>query len=373
MTEKSRFNTYILLSTSLIVVTAIAIFLTPFIGKTNIYLLFLITVVLNALYSGKNIALVSVIWLSITSALYFFFYHQPQIQFSFMVLLEILLFIIVSVMVTIVLDSIKNTTEMKTLRKQEKVLQERVFKQEQEIMQIKAEIQKRDEFLSIASHELKTPLTSMLLKIQLILHNIKNVSLAKFSVENLLNQLTTAEHQTQRLSRMINDLLNVSLITTGKLHLEPEALDLTKLVKDVIDEFSERLEKGNIQLTLHADGPIPATLDKLRIEQVVTNLLSNAIKYGNGKPIEVTVKRKNNHAVIIVQDHGIGIPAHQQKNIFSLFDRGDVNSNYKGLGVGLFITNQIVTSHHGSVIVESEKDNGSTFIITLPLIVQKQS
>ncbi len=229
-------------------------------------------------------------------------------------------------------------------------------------------IQARDEFLSIASHELKTPLTSMLLQLQTVLHSVKNVSLANFSITNLLKMLESTEKQSIRLSKMINDLLNVSLITTGKLDLELEEFDLVELVRDIIGRF---LERGDREIKLAENGPVVGSWDKLRIEQVITNLLSNAIKYGDNKPIHVTVTQEGTTAYLIVKDHGIGIAQEKQAKIFERFERGVSEKEYKGLGVGLYICSQIVKTHTGSIELKSEPGNGSEFTVILPLSPQQ--
>jgi len=232
------------------------------------------------------------------------------------------------------------------------------------------EIKARDQFLAIASHELKTPVTSMLLQVQSAIHNIRNVSLANFSVENLLKMLEGTERQSQRLSRMVNDLLNLSLITTGKMDLEPENTDLSQVVNDVADNFSERLKRDNTVLTVDAPKPVIGMWDKVRIAQAVTNLISNAIKYGNNKPIHINVTNGNNKAKLAVTDDGIGIPADQQKRIFERFERAVSSKEFQGLGVGLYITSQIVKAHKGTIHVQSQKDRGTTITLELPLKTQ---
>lgn len=237
-----------------------------------------------------------------------------------------------------------------------------------ELAQAREEVKARDEFLSIASHELKSPLTAMLLQIQTALHNVKNVSLANFSVAKLLTMLESVEHQTTRLSKMISDLLNISLITTKKLDLEPEKVDLTELAQNVIDNFSDKLTKDGYDLQLEYDKPVIGQWDKVRIEQVITNLITNAIKYGDGKPIHVKIANSDNKGRISITDRGIGIPDEQQGKIFALFERADgTKKGYQGLGVGLYITDQIVKAHGGQIKLKSKPGSGSTFTVELPL------
>lgn len=255
-----------------------------------------------------------------------------------------------------------------TKQKQQEAENAEIIQREQKALKKAQEaIQARDEFLSIASHELKTPLTSMLLQLQTVLHSIRNVSLANFSVENLLKMLEGTEKQTTRLSKMINDLLNVSLITTGKLDLELEKFDLVEVTRDIMDRFSARIQKDNYEITVDAPEPVIGNWDKLRIEQVIANLLSNAMKYGNNQPIAISIYKKGDRAFFIIADKGIGVPIEQQKKIFERFKRGVSSKDYKGLGVGLYITNQIVQTHKGTIHLESEPGIGSTFMVELPL------
>ncbi len=179
--------------------------------------------------------------------------------------------------------------------------------------------------------------------------------------------LESAEGQTHRLSKMINDLLNVSLITTRKLELEKEVVDLSDLTKKVIDDFSERLKKEGYVVKTDLQKVVKGRFDKVRMEQAVTNLISNAIKYGNKKPIEVKVTGTDDSAKIIVIDHGIGIASDQKEKIFELFERAVPTGRYKGLGIGLYITDQIVKAHAGKLKVETAENEGSTFVIELPL------
>lgn len=283
--------------------------------------------------------------------------------------IEIGLFILGAFMVGATIYKIKNDEEIKEYRRKEKehlqLLNLERIKNAKAIEEIKA----RDEFLSLASHELKTPLTSMLLQVQSVLHSVKSVSLADFSVSRLLEMLEGAEIQTKRLSKMINDLLNVSLITTGKLDLEIGEFDINQAVKEVVDSFKERAKRENYSLSLKTSGPVVGKWDKIRIEQAITNLVSNAFKYGNGKPIEVSVERAGSNAKIVVKDKGIGIPGVHREKIFEKFERGVTGEshNYRGLGVGLYITTQIVDAHKGKIKLESEEGKGSTFTLELPI------
>ena len=135
----------------------------------------------------------------------------------------------------------------------------------------------------------------------------------------------------------------------------------------MIGRFAEKLEKEAVTVTLKGDESVMLDVDKLRIEQVFTNLISNAIKYGEGKPVEITVKKKGSLALFRITDHGSGIPEGIRKRIFELFERGSNNSGHKGLGIGLYISDQIVRAHRGRIVVESRVGDGSTFTTELPI------
>lgn len=225
----------------------------------------------------------------------------------------------------------------------------------------------RDEFLSIASHELKTPLTSILLNLQFMQYKIQNATKKEVDIQELSRMLEVNKEQVQRMSRLINDLLNTSVITTGRLQIEKEKTDLSPLVHDVLSRFETQLKHLKIKVTFQDKKGVVGNWDKLRIEQVVTNLISNAIKYGDNKPLEISIKSAGGKAFIAVKDKGIGISPESQKHIFGIFERGVSGRDYKGLGVGLYIAAHIVEAHGGKLTVVSKLNKGSTFTVELPL------
>lgn len=226
-------------------------------------------------------------------------------------------------------------------------------------------IRARDEFLSISSHELKTPLTSIILQLQIALRTIEHTE--RPSKEQVIKMLHGAEKQSKKLQKLINDLLNISLITTGRLHLEKELIDFSKLVYDVLERFSHLLHKENVHVEVDIEDGIEGYFDHLRIEQVISNLITNAVKYGNKKPVHITVKKFDHTVRFTIQDKGIGIDPKTQKEIFERFARGVSTRDYRGLGVGLYISRQIVEAHGGTITLESEVNKGSTFTLHLPL------
>lgn len=280
---------------------------------------------------------------------------------------KFIMFTLEGSIISFIIDGVGRRREIEKYRAHVKELKEKNEILYKENTTLQKEIRSRDEFLSIASHELKTPLTSMLLQTQHALHSIRNVSLAHFSIESLLKMLESVENQTKRLSKMINDFLNISLINTGNLQLEYDEVDLNKLVQDVINEFSPKIKEEEYILTYFQEDKITGLWDKVRIEQVVSNILSNALKYGSGKPIEITVRSNYSKAQVIIKDHGIGVPKDKQKKVFQLFERGVPQEEYKGLGVGLFITREIVRAHQGELTFSSKPRHGSVFTINLPI------
>lgn len=230
-------------------------------------------------------------------------------------------------------------------------------------------IMTRDEFLSIASHELKTPLTALQLQVQALLRTTQKNGLSKLTAERLAQKLTLADQQTERLSNLINELLDVSRIRTGRIDIRLEEVDLAQIVRDVVARFEEQIAQSGCAVLVEAETAVKACGDHSRLEQVVTNLLSNAIKYGLSNPVEisVTVNHARACAELMVRDHGIGIAPEHLERIFVRFERAVSSNHYGGLGLGLYIVRQIVEALNGTIRVSSELGKGSTFTVMLPL------
>jgi signal transduction histidine kinase len=224
-------------------------------------------------------------------------------------------------------------------------------------------IRARDDFLLVASHELKTPLTSLQLQLDNLLWLSKKPST---EASRFAPKIETAGRLASRLAALIEGLLDVSRLTTGRLKLERERFDLGASVSDLVARFSQEALRAGCDLTVQVDAVI-GEWDRLRIEQLITNLISNGLKYGAGKPIEVTVRQHAGAAFLTVADHGIGIPPEKVPFIFGKFERAVPVRHYGGLGLGLFIARQIVDSHGGTIRVTSEPGKGSTFTVELPL------
>lgn len=223
----------------------------------------------------------------------------------------------------------------------------------------------RDEFLSVASHELKTPLTSLLLQSQMLEKNFKKGQVPDpGKVEKYIN---LAIRQCQHLNRLIEDMLEITSIRSGRLGIQRKSMDLIHIVKEAINKLSSQFVEKNIPIpSVNASSPIEGFWDADRLEQVIHNLLANALKYGREKPIHVSIYERGKSAFVEVADEGIGIPEDRKSAIFEKFERAIDVSEVSGLGLGLFIANQIVLAHGGRLWVESVVGEGSTFFVELP-------
>jgi signal transduction histidine kinase len=182
----------------------------------------------------------------------------------------------------------------------------------------------------------------------------------------MLRKLDLVSRQATRLTRLTNDLLDVSRIEAGSPALELSAVDLGALVSEVVARFEEDLSQSRCSVSIHCGAPIMGRWDRSRVDRVVTNLLSNAIKFGAGKPIEIFLRAEGGVARLAVRDHGIGINPDQRDRIFGRFERAVSERHYGGLGLGLYISRRIVEDHGGSIRCESRPGAGATFTVELP-------
>jgi len=242
----------------------------------------------------------------------------------------------------------------------------RLYQQAQEAVRM------RDEFLSIASHELRTPLTAALLNVERLIRteprpgNDTKPPAAAFSLARAV------QRQVNRLHRLIEELLDISRITGGRLPLEPETVDLGALVAEVADRSAEELRRTRCELTLDTPAGVVGRWDRLRLDQVVTNLLTNALKYGAGTPVRLSITADEATARIAIEDHGIGIAPRDQARIFQRFERAVSDRHYGGFGLGLWITRRIVEAMGGTIRVSSALGEGSTFTVELPRRMDQQ-
>ncbi|WP_375769037.1 MEDS domain-containing protein [Archangium gephyra] len=227
-------------------------------------------------------------------------------------------------------------------------------------------VRARDEFLSVASHELKTPLTPLRLRLQGLRREVEGSEGEAVPRERVVMVARGAEQQLRKLTALVEALLDVSRLTQGRLALTCEELDLVEVVREVVERFAQQAAKAGSAVEVVAEGRVVGRWDRLRLEQVMTNLLSNALKYGAGKPVHVAVRGEPERAVLVVRDEGIGIEPEHLERIFGKFERAVSGRHYGGLGLGLYITRQIVQALEGTIEVESELGHGSTFRVVLP-------
>lgn len=225
----------------------------------------------------------------------------------------------------------------------------------------------RDEFMAIASHELKTPLTSLKLSFQMYERNIIRRDPLAYSPEKIQNFLEKNSKQLDRLTRLVDDMLDISRIRTGKLTLKKEPCEISGMLRDILGRTREQFEAcGSGQPTIEHIETAYGEWDPLRIEQVLTNIITNAIRYGQGKPIAISIMNQQESVRIAVKDQGLGIPKSDQEKIFQRYERGLLAREVSGLGLGLFISEQIVAAHGGKIWVESELGKGAIFFVDLP-------
>lgn len=228
-------------------------------------------------------------------------------------------------------------------------------------------VRMRDDFMSIVSHEVRTPLNGLILETQLRKLHLAKGNVAAFTLDKLSAMVDRDERQIKSLIRLIEDMLDVSRIRTGKLSIRPSRFDLVQLVSNLLESFSAQISNAESTLSFTAEGPVMGTWDEFRIEQVVVNLLTNALRYGSHNPIDVRVYCDGGQARVDVLDHGIGVSEENQKRIFQQFERVSASHVIAGLGLGLFISEQIVAAHGGSISIDSEEGKGSLFRVSLPL------
>ncbi|ARU86528.1 hybrid sensor histidine kinase/response regulator [Pseudomonas sp. M30-35] len=248
-------------------------------------------------------------------------------------------------------------------REQETLLSELRCTQEE----LKLAVRMRDDFMSIVSHELRTPLNGLILDNQLRKMHLESGNMQAFTADRLLAMNSRDERQITSLIRLIEDILDVSRIRTGKLSIRRAQVDLGDLTEQVLDRYSAQLNESGCTLSSDIATGVVGNWDAFRIEQVIINLLTNAMRYGAKKPIIVRVFADNQFAYLQVQDHGVGISEQDQQRIFGQFERVNTNQSAQGLGLGLFITEQIVTAHQGQISVASRQGEGAMFAVTLPL------
>ena len=228
--------------------------------------------------------------------------------------------------------------------------------------ELKQSIELRDEFLSIAAHELSTPLTSLKLGIE----GIRTGAIPNTQA-NVSRALDIADRQVASLSQLTGSLLDVSRVRAGTLELDIEPVDIAVLAREVAERLEEEARRAGSEITIRGPASLVGDWDRARLDQIVTNLLSNAIKFGRGAPIALSLEAVDGFSRLSVSDRGIGIPEDKVSAVVHRFVRGVSSRQYDGLGLGLYIVSQLVQALGGALHVESAPGEGSTFTVELPI------
>lgn len=226
-------------------------------------------------------------------------------------------------------------------------------------------MQQRDAFISIASHELKTPLTALRLQIQAYQLALQRRNSPTAPAEDVGRLLATADRQIDRLVQLVEDMLDVSRVDTGRLALRPERVELRGLLDELVDRFGPQLAAAGCTVSVVSTESIVGFWDRTRIEQVIVNLFTNALKYAAGAPIEIRLIREDERVRIRVQDHGRGIALSDQTRVFDRF--AQLDTGVGGLGIGLYVSREVARAHRGDLTLDSEPGQGAAFTLTLPL------
>ena len=220
----------------------------------------------------------------------------------------------------------------------------------------------KEDFLHMASHEFRTPMTALRLQVELLRRNLRSPAPALDRVEH---QLSIVDTQIDRMQALLGTLLDVSRLNAGKFTLDLADVDLADLAREAADRAAGEAQGRETPITVRAE-PVIGHWDRMRLDQVVTNLLANALKYGSRRPVEVEVEARGREAILRVRDHGIGIAPESLALIFERFERAANAGAVQGMGLGLWIARKMVEAHGGTIAVESTLGSGSTFTVTLP-------
>lgn len=315
-----------------------------------------LAVVLVALFCGVGPALFAIL-LSAVALDYFYMPQYPLISWD--ALLQILPFVVSCIIIAIIISQREFARRQALFAEQ--VANERAVELEQSN-------QLKDQFLSMASHELKTPITSIRGQAQAVLRRLSKKSELSSEMQIVRTTLEKIDEQTYRLNALVDDLLSLGSMRAGKLELRLDACDLRDVCRSVVED-QRLLTERPIEFAAPATA-LMVQADSDRLSQVLVNLISNAVKYSpEDRPVQVRVSQQDAYAVLQVQDEGVGIPKEEQKRIFETFYRtSDAQaSNKSGWGLGLAICKDIVERHNGRIRCESEQGKGSTFLVELPL------
>jgi signal transduction histidine kinase len=233
--------------------------------------------------------------------------------------------------------------------------------------ELERSLKMRDDFMSMVAHELRTPLNTLFLETQLRSMQLDKGNLAAFNEDLLRNMVARDGRQIQSMIRLINDMVDVSRIRSGKLSIRPAETELSALLGRIVNDLAQRTEAAGATVRLDTPHAVTGWWDEFRVEQIIINLLTNALRYGGSKPVTVSLTLADNVAEIEVRDQGVGIAPEDQMRIFNPFERAGTKDVREGLGLGLYIARQLAESHGGALDVRSTPNEGAAFRLTLPL------
>jgi signal transduction histidine kinase len=233
---------------------------------------------------------------------------------------------------------------------------------------LKHALEVKNMFLSIASHELKTPITGLKLQAEMAKRTIDRLGPEALSPEKVKKIIENFHQDINRLKRLVDDMLDISRINTGKLSMSFEYINFDEFMEEIKERLSLNFPNFNRLVKVNINTPVIIQMDPLRLEQVINNLISNAFRYGQDSDIELTTCYNDEFLFISVSDQGPGIKMMEQDLIFKKFEQSNVKRETSGLGLGLFISHEIIKEHRGSIHLRSAPGEGATFKVQLPLI-----
>jgi signal transduction histidine kinase len=227
-------------------------------------------------------------------------------------------------------------------------------------------VRMRDDFMSMVAHELRTPLNTLYLETQMRTMHLQRGNMAAFDRDGMEKMVARDERQIHAMIRLIDDMLDVSRLRNGSVSIRPSEVEINELVERVIGDLARRMNTAGARVSFHPAVPAVGCWDEFRIEQVIVNLLTNALRYGAGKPVDVQVDSDEDSVRVTVRDQGQGIAAADCARIFEPFERGHDNQVSGGLGLGLYISQQLARAHGGELTVRSKPGEGAAFTLALP-------
>lgn len=232
-------------------------------------------------------------------------------------------------------------------------------------VELQRSLRMRDDFMSMVAHELRTPLNTLFLETQMRKMQLEKSNMEAFNEEKLQRMVARDGRQIQSMIRLIDDMVDVSRIRSGKLSIRPTETELSDLLQRIVSDLSHQAAAAGTDITLNAHKISSGTWDEFRVEQIIINLLTNALRYGGGKPVKVTLEANSVYAEVTVRDQGDGITVADQHRIFEPFERAGAKTG-AGLGLGLYIARQLAEAHGGSLTVDSTYGEGAAFRLRLP-------